>query len=71
MRGRFLWRRFCFRGSCGRADLVYERQCARERRDGKGGDGCRWVGVVGAQYLEGRDGESVLEALESLVKLFV
>jgi hypothetical protein len=71
MRRRLLWRCFCFERSCGRANLVYERQRARERRDRKGGDGCRWVGVVGAQYLEGRDGESVLVVLGLLVKLFV
>lgn len=71
MRRRLLWRRFCFRRSRGRANLVYERQRARERRDRKGGDGRRWVGVVGAQYLEGRDGKSVLLVLGLLTKLFV
>ena len=71
MRRRLLWRRFCFRRSCGRANLVYERQRARERRDRKGGDGGRWVGVVGAQYLEGGDGEGVLVVLGLLVELLV
>ena len=71
MRRRLLWRRFCFRRSRGRANLVDERQRARERRDRKGGDGRRWVGVVGAQYLEGRDGKSVLVVLGLLVKMFV